>query len=199
MSDDLLEKIDEEALEEAIDGGGKAKGLFGKFPFMKKILGNKKRLIMIAAGLGLVIVLFMGIWIFFFSGPDEEEDTSHDGSPVTQEGIPAGLEQNAGIIFEDIVVLEPFERIPLKGNSAMGTISLTVLLELTEHQYRKHVYTMEDRIRNIISGQIREMTWLELRNPEGKIKLKYELLKRMNSIFPKVTVRHIYFTNFIMQ
>ncbi len=199
MSDDLLEKIDEETLDEAMDGVGSSKGLSGKFSFIKKILGNKKRLIMIVAVLGLVIALFMGIWIFFFAGSDEAKNIPIDGPDVTQEGIQSGLEQNAEMIFEDIVVLEPFERIPLKGNSAMGTISLTILLELTEHQYRKQVYTMEDRIRNIISGQIREMTWLELRNPEGKIKLKYELLKRMNSIFPKVTVRHIYFTNFIMQ
>ncbi len=199
MSDDLLEKIDEETLDEAMDGGGSSKGLSGKFSFMKKILGNKKRLIMIVAGLGLVIVIVLVAWIFFFSGSDEDENIPLDSFPVTQEGIQPGLEQNAEMIFEDIVVLEPFERIPLKGNSAMGTISLTILLELTEHQYRKQVYTMEDRIRNIIAGQIREMTWLELRNPEGKIKLKYELLKRMNSIFPKVTVRHIYFTNFIMQ
>ncbi len=199
MSDDLLEKIDEETLDEAMDGDGSSKGLSGKFSFIKKILGNKKRLIMIAAGFGLVIIVALVAWIFFFSGPDEAENIPIEGPAVTQKGIQSGLEQNAEMIFEDIVVLDPFERIPLKGKSAMGTISLTILLELTEHQYRKQVYTMEDRIRNIISGQIREMTWLELRNPEGKIKLKYELLKRMNSIFPKVTVRHIYFTNFIMQ
>ncbi len=199
MPDDLLEKMDEEDLDGAIDNGNASKGMAGKFSFMKKILGNKKRLIMIVGGFVLVFALLIGVWIFFFAGPGEEEETSLDSPPATQEGIPPGFEQNAEMIFDDIVALEPFERIPLKGNSAMGTISLTILLELTEHEYRKQVYTMEDRIRNIISGQIREMTWLELRNPEGKIKLKYELLKRMNSIFPKVTVRHIYFTNFIMQ
>ena len=58
---------------------------------------------------------------------------------------------------------------------------------------------MEGRIREIITNQLEEMMWLELRNPEGKIILKYNLLKRMNAIFPKLTVRNIYFTYFIMQ
>ncbi len=81
----------------------------------------------------------------------------------------------------------------------MGLINLDISLELMDHRYRKQVVSMQDRIRKIIMGQVREMRWLELRAPEGKIQLKYELLKRINSIFPKVMVRNIYFTNLIMQ
>ncbi len=103
------------------------------------------------------------------------------------------------MVFEDIIELEPFERIRLKSSSTMSLISMNLSLELIDHQYRKQVFSMEERIRKIITGQVEEMTWLELRNPEGKIMLKYNLLKRINSIFPKAMVRNIYFTNFIMQ
>jgi flagellar FliL protein len=58
---------------------------------------------------------------------------------------------------------------------------------------------MEDRIRTIVTQQVGTMTWLELRNPEGKIMLKYNLLKRINAVFPKPMVHNIYFTTFIMQ
>lgn len=97
------------------------------------------------------------------------------------------------------MVLEPFERIPLKSGSTMGLISLDIALELTDHRYRKQVYTVQDRLNRVVESKVREMTWLELRSPEGKIRLKYELLRQMNSIFPKVTIRNIYFINFLMQ
>jgi len=58
---------------------------------------------------------------------------------------------------------------------------------------------VEDKIRQIVTTQAEGMSWLELRNPEGKIMLKYDLLKRINSIFPETVVRNIYYTNFLMQ
>ncbi|MBU3953420.1 MAG: flagellar basal body-associated FliL family protein [Proteobacteria bacterium] len=58
---------------------------------------------------------------------------------------------------------------------------------------------MQEKIRKIIMGQVREMGWLELRNPEGKLQLKYDLLGRINALFPRVMVRDVYFTNLIMQ
>ena len=145
-----------------------------------------------------LVSTFSGVWFFFFRGSPEEASLSN-GRSATEEKAPGESDQIAEIIFEDIIELEPFERIRLKTNSAMGLVSLNISLELSDHRYRKQVYSMEDRIRKIIIGQVREMRWLELRNPEGKIHLKYELLKRLNSIFPKVMVRNIYFTNLIMQ
>jgi flagellar FliL protein len=146
-----------------------------------------------------MLMLVAGSLVFFFSGSDDKATESDDLAEMTGEGGQAALEKALDIVFEDIVVLAPFERISLKSSSAMGMISLDIALELTDHRSRKMVVAVEDRLRKIIQGQVREMTWLELRNPEGKIRLKYELLKRMNSVFPKVTIRNIYFTNFLMQ
>jgi len=176
----------------------------GKETLVKRLLGSKKRLLLILGIGGVLMGILAGGWIFFRGSPEQatlangesvmEENRAYSGSG--ESGQAAQIEE---IVFEDIVVLEPFERIPLKTNSAMGLISLDISLELMDHRYRKQVYAMQDRIRKIIMGQVREMRWLELRAPEGKIQLKYELLKRINSIFPKVVVRNLYFTNLIMQ
>lgn len=173
-----------------------------KKALVKRLLGSKKRLFLILVIGGGLMGMLAGSWFFFLRGSPEQA-TLANGPSATQEnqdseesGQAAQIEE---IVFEDIIELEPFERIPLKGNSAMGLISLNISLELMDHRYRKQVYLMQDRIRKIIMGQVREMRWLELRAPEGKIQLKYELLKRINSIFPKVMVRNIYFTNLIMQ
>ena len=161
----------------------------------KNIFKSKKSIIIIAVFFVLLIDIGAGTWFFFIkAGPKEEQ-----AIVVVEKRIEETAAQEQGIIFEDIVELEPFERIPLKSSSTMGLVSMNLSLELTDPGYKKQIVTMKGRIREVITNQLEEMAWLELRNPEGKIILKYNLLKRINAIFPKLTVRNIYFTYFIMQ
>ncbi len=158
-------------------------------------LKTKKVLIIMGAAAMFLVLLVVGLMIFVFGNDKEPEVIPANGQP----GVEGSVNQEQEIVFEDIVELAPFERIHLKTSSTMGLISLNVSLELTDYRFRKQIFSMEERLRQIVETQVAEMTWLELRNPEGKIRLKYELLKRMNSLFPKTTVRNIYFTYFIMQ
>lgn len=191
MAEDSVENDLEEPEKESVKTG-----LVGKIKeFVKKIFGSKKSIIIIAVSFVLFIVLCAGAWFFFFKSTPEDEPSSIVAEKMVEDT--ASREQE--IVFEDIVELEPFERIPLKTSSSMGLLTINLSLELTDQRYRKQIFTMEERIREIITSQVQEMTWLELRNPEGKIILKYNLLKRINSIFPKLTIRNIYFTYFIMQ
>ena len=168
---------------------GKLTGIF------KKVFSSKKSIIIIAVSFILLITLMVAsFFLFFKSSPEEEQNQI-----ALQEELAATELREQEIVFEDIVELEPFERILLKPGSAMGNLSINIALELTDQRYRKQIFTMEERIRKIITDQIAQEGWLELRNPEGKIVLKYNLIKRINSIFPKITIRNIYFTYFIMQ
>lgn len=190
MAEDILD----DALEDSSNEIKDRKKISLKKMF-ERILGYKKVILIIAVSLFVLISLVAGGRLFFFKGSagdvQESMTSSKDSLPETAWGN--------DVVFEDIVDLEPFERIQLKGTSAMGLISIHLSLELTDHQYSNQFYTMQDRIRKIITGQVEEMTWLVLRNPEGKIMLKYNLLKRINSIFPKPAVGNVYFTYFIMQ
>ncbi|MCP4673333.1 MAG: flagellar basal body-associated FliL family protein [Desulfobacula sp.] len=191
----MAEESIENDLEEAEKVSAKAELVEKTTRIFKKIFKSKKSIIIIAVSFVLIIGLGVGAWFLFFNvSPEEEQAKIASEKMLGNTSI-----QEQEIIFEDIVELEPFERIPLKSSSSMGLISMHVSLELTDQRYRKQIFTMEERIREIITGQIQEMTWLELRNPEGKLLLKYNLLKRINSIFPKLMVRNIYFTYFIMQ
>ncbi|MCP3873489.1 MAG: flagellar basal body-associated FliL family protein [Desulfobacteraceae bacterium] len=190
---DSLNEIKDEKKESLMK-----KVLFKVKAFFSQVLGSKKVIIIIAISLVLFLSLIIISSIFFFK-EKPEDGQERKSTIVTEKDIKSTLEQKDDVIFEDIIDLAPFERIELKTSSTMSLISMNLSLELTDHRFRKQIYTMEDRIRKIIVGQAEEMTWLELRNPEGKIMLKYNLLKRINSIFPKPTVRNIYFTYFIMQ
>lgn len=162
---------------------------------LKKILGSKKAILIIAVSIFLLIAFGFLLWFFVFAnGSDDVLKPMQESSQTT-----APILEERDIIFEDIIELEPFERIPLKTSSTMGQVSLQLSLELVDPRYRKQIYSLEDRIRTIVTQQVRNTTWLELRNPEGKILLKYDLLQRINAIFPNATVRNVYFTQFIMQ
>jgi len=182
--------IDEDVLDKSVEDTSKKSSKMRML--FKKIFGSKKAIIITALSLALLISLVLGLLLLFFKGSPEETQDVQDVRNII-------VEQQEAIVFEEIIDLEPFERIRLKAGSTMVLISMDLSLELMDHRYRKQVYTMEERIREIVKGQMEEMTWLELRSPEGKIMLKYNLLKRINSIFPKYRIRDIYFTNFIMQ
>jgi len=206
LTEVILEEMDEDSTEDVLDdtvedssGKFSKKSFFLKIKnFFKQIFSSKKRILIIAVSLVIGIIIITGCLIFFLKkSPDETMNAQNNIAPG--ENIETALTQEQEIVFEDIVELEPFERIPLKAGSIMSLVSVNLSLELIDHRYRKQIYTMEDRIRKIITGQVEEMTWLVLRSPEGKIMLKYNLLKRINSIFPKPVARNIYFTLFIMQ
>ena len=204
MAEDLLEEIGVDELTESInDGDGDLDEDFVKKGFIDKllsVLGKKKLIIILLLFLLLLGGIGTGVFFFLFSDKEEEVPEQPVGeNVVTEESIQAALEDQSKTIFEDIVQLEPFEQIFLRQNSNMDYISLGIALEMMDPGFRRQVYTMGPRIRKIIETQVRQMRWMELRSPQGKLKLKFALLNRINQIFPKVAIRHIYFTNFIMQ
>ncbi|WP_320043925.1 flagellar basal body-associated FliL family protein [uncultured Desulfobacter sp.] len=202
VADDLLEKLeDDELIESMNDEDGDSEEKPVKTGFIGKLLSGKKKLIIILL-LALFLLIGIGAGAFLLLSGGKEEETQEQATEedvVTEESIQAALEDQNKAIFEDIVQLEPFEQIFLKQDSTMHYISLGIALEMIEPEFRRQVYTMEPRIRKIIETQMRQMRWMELRTPQGKIKLKVALLNRINQIFPKVAIRHIYFTKFIMQ
>lgn len=151
-----------------------------------------------AASLVLLTGLAIGAWHVLFNDVAQEVPAVQEvlASPGNPQAI---LTHEAESEFEDMIDLEPFDHLPLMTGSTMSRVSMNLSLELIDIRFKEQVNDMADPIREIISGQVQQMTWLSLRSPEGKIMFKYTVLKRINSLFPKATVRNIYFTSFIMQ
>ncbi len=186
---------------------GKLTKIFKKISLPKL---SKKAIIIIAVSSVLLIILIVTSLFFIFKSSskddinnialNEELTTTEAREQDTVGSDIVGLNiVGSDIVFENIVDLEPFERIALKTGSTMKFVTINLSLELTDQRYRKQIITMEERIRKIITDQVNRMAWFELRSPEGKIMLKYNLIKQINSIFPKLPIRNIYFTYFIMQ
>jgi flagellar protein FliL len=170
------------------------------FHFIRK--PGKRNLVI--SGVCLAVILAAGAWFFFFNAPASDKkdlaattisaEDMRDG-----EHIAAMLQTADDTVFTDIVTLEPFELLSLKGTSTMAHVDMDIALELIDPDAREQLAVMKNRINDIVQGQVRESTWLELRTPEGKIQLKYDLLQRINSLFATPVVRNVYLTKFLMQ
>ena len=166
-------------------------------------IGNMGKRALFVSGAVVVVLLAAGAWFLFFSAPDA--DTTDTAAPTIAEDIPeqeqiaAMLQTTDDAFFTDIMTLKPFEQLALKNSSAMAYVDMEIVLELIDPEARDRLALMENRIHEIVQGQAKELTWMELRNPEGKIQLKYDLLKRINSLFSTPVVRNVYFTRFLMQ
>lgn len=200
MKNDPDADLSDDGLESPLAGTGKSriKGLAAGLSVRIKGLGktffsSKKAVMITAAGIILLIGGITGTLFFLGKSPESDQNTQK------KEASQAAAPLMAPAVFEDIVALAPFERLRLKNGSSMTLISINLSLELTDSRYKHEVHAVEDKIRQIVTTQVEGMSWLELRNPEGKIMLKYDLLKRINSIFPETVIRNIYYTNFLMQ
>ncbi len=187
----ILEELEAEAAKES--RGFITKLLVGGFHRLAGLFPKKKWIWMGVAAL-VLLGLAGGVGYFVFTPGAEEVDPPPDPA---QEAVEAPAVSQP--IFEDIILLEPFGQIRLAGGSAMKFASVEISLELMDVEFRRQVFSKTDRIREIVLSQFGEMPWMDLRSTGGKIRVKYELLRRINAVFPRPMVRNLYFTNFIMQ
>ncbi len=168
-----------------------------------RFIGNIRKRNLFILGAVAVVLLVIGAWFFLFSAPgaDTTDTAAHTiaADKPGQDQIAAMLRTTDDAFFADIMTLKSFEQLFLKNTSAMARVDMDIALELIDPDAREKLALMENRIYEIVQGQVRELTWLELRNPEGKIQLKYDLLKRINSLFSTPVVRNVFFTKFLMQ
>ncbi len=159
------------------------KGLFNK-PSKKKLT---------------IIILFSAAFIFiivsalmFFIKSDKDEAAANKESGV--ENI-----QINQISYDNITVLKPFTWIQLKDSSYMQKVSIGIAIELVSKDKVEMVETKRGDIRTLVRKMTKEMSWMELRSSEGKIKFKYLLITEINLLFPDAIVRNLYLTHFIMR
>lgn len=161
----------------------------------KKRFG-KKFLVISLLVLLLVIAGAGAAWFFFLKGPDKDET---DAKPSQAEDAEKRKSVPVEPRFKDVVELEIFELLDLKPSGNMKAITLEIALELENPGMRQEIEANILSIRKIIETQTSEMTWLDLRAPEGKITLKLKLIKSINQSLATAKIRDLFFTNLTMQ
>lgn len=206
---DLRNDFEEDALEDILNasagktsparGKGPKPGLIVKVKQKLKVFSISKKVLMISL---VAILLISGLTVggvLFLKKKPEKVQEAHDQIEQKKEEVKIESHLPKGPEFNDIVTLKSFEHLLLKEDSDMKAIRLSLSLELFDSRDKQKVEAAQEKIGQIIEQKMKQMTWQDLRDVEGKIKLKYDLLKQINAIFPEIMIRNIFFTNFIMQ
>ncbi len=144
---------------------------------------------------------FFAWWFFFLKGSDKISLDKAKQAAQTVQAEKNGDKKNKPQ-FKNIVELAPFVKIKLKPSGNFSLITMSIALQLADNNMRQTIEADKSIIRKIITHETEKMTWFVLRNPEGKLKLKYNLIKTINSALSKSSnakINNLYFTNFIMQ
>jgi len=78
---------------------------------------------------------------------------------------------------------------------AKVSITIEVVNEKVQNEVNQYMPAIKDAIVDLISSKY----YKDIKTPEGREKLKIELLKRLNALLPNGGVKAVYFTSFVVQ
>lgn len=174
------------------DGEAGADGAAPKQGFVKKLLGNKKLLIMAGGGLVLLLALVGGgTYYFFFTGSSAKKAQmamagTHEQLPVTPPNI-------TFYDVPDIIVNIQ------SADSTPAYLKLSVALELESPEERAGMVALQPRIVDQFQGYLRELRMDDLKGSAGVVRLKEELLRRINVAAAPYRVRDVLLKQMIVQ
>ncbi|MBF0377729.1 MAG: flagellar basal body-associated FliL family protein [Desulfamplus sp.] len=181
----------------------KKEGEPAKKSFFKKIFSLKFMIIFL-----ILIVILAGAgfagWYFFLKKIDAdkaeqakiEENSKTEKGEVDKDGKPILPPEPD---FPDIVDLEKFEKIKLQESESLSYLTLKLSIEINKPEMRKEIEANTDKLRQVVESEIKKMSWLTLRTPDGKLNFKYRLIQELNKSLPSKIIKNIYFTTFIVQ
>jgi flagellar protein FliL len=170
--------------DETKDGEG-AEGAEPKKGFSKKLL-----LIAGAGGLVLLLAIGGGVYYFFFSGSG---DSASKTKLASANGAPLVAPQVVFFDMPDLVVNIQ------SADGAPAYLKLAVSLELDGADEKPGLQALMPRIVDQFQSYLRELRIDDLRGSAGVMRLKEELLRRINVAAAPFSVRDVLLKEMIVQ
>jgi flagellar FliL protein len=158
--------------------------------FIKKLLGNRKLLMIAGGGVLLLLVgIGAGLYFFVFSGSDDEPVQTASAVPQ----MPAVPPQVAYYDMPDLIA-----NIQSADGSPMY-LKLVVSLELYTPEEKAGIDALKLRIVDQFQGYLRELRADDLKGSAGIMRVKEELLRRTNVAAAPYKVRDVLLKEMIIQ
>jgi len=150
--------------------------------------GGKKKLIIIIAAVVLLAAIGGGAAFFLMGDKEKKPDPEAEAAAMAATAKNVGPMVNLDAFVVNI--LDDEESRYLKA-----AITLEVDTQLTADEINLRLPQLKDAILLLVGNK----TFSELRDMQGKMQLRAELLNRINEILSKGKVKRIYFTDFVVQ
>jgi flagellar FliL protein len=175
------DKGEPELDEENDDAGGEAapKGRFSK------------KFLMIAGGGALVVLLLLGggVYFLFFSGPSDADKPKMVGNVVLPVVPPT-------VVFYDMPDLVVNIQ---SADSTPAYLKLSLALELAAPEEKPGIQVLMPRIVDQFQSYLRELRIDDLHGSAGVLRVKEELLRRVNAAAAPYPVRDVLLKEMIVQ
>jgi flagellar FliL protein len=149
-----------------------------------------KKFLLIAGGAALMVVLALGAGAWFFFFRSAQSDVSKNAEA---QAIPLVPPQVAYYDMPDLVVNIQ------SGDGSPAYLKLSVSLELISMTEKSGIQVLMPRIVDQFQGYLRELRVDDLRGSAGIIRLKEELLRRINVAAAPYPVRDVLLKEMIVQ
>jgi flagellar FliL protein len=150
-----------------------------------------KKFLLIAGGGGLVLLLALGagVYFFFFSGPDDAHKPKMVGNVV----LPLVPPQVVFYDMPDIVVnIQSADATPVY-------LKVAVALELEAPEEKPGIQVLMPRIVDQFQSYLRELRVDDLHGSAGVLRVKEELLRRINAAAAPYPVHDVLLKEMIVQ
>lgn len=210
--DDFADDLEDEELDEEEEGEGKKKGKLPKL---------SKKMMIIA--LGAVIILggggFFG-YKKFMAKPEpsevveeaenglvaaEEEITQEVaqdlGEEITDDVVAGGAGTGEGAAGEGASIVYPLDPFTVNLADPVGNryLRIRLALDLSSLELEAEVARKIPQLKDALLLLLSSKSFAEINSMEGKLKMKSQILHRVNQIITSGPVTTVYFTEFVIQ
>ena len=149
--------------------------------------GSSKKLIIIIAAV-LVLLIGVGVGVFMFMGGEEKKSPEQEQAELEKQAAAVGPMVNIETFIVNIIDEE--ESRYLKASITLEVNTPEATMEVTERMPQ-----IKDGILLLVGNK----SYGELKDLQGKIQLRAELINKINSLLVRGKVKRIYFTDFVVQ
>lgn len=167
--------------------------------------GKKKSPLKLIIILVVVLVLLVGgglaAYLFLFKSKGGQEAGAHteEKAPAKEEKKAGDKEKKKGEKTKTVVYSMGAIIVNLADQGVQRYLKVQIAVELDNPKLEEEVKKREPQIKDIIISVLSSKTVSDVNNPQGKIALKQEIIKRANMVLTEGEITDLFFSEFIVQ
>lgn len=147
----------------------------------------------------MVFFIILGVGILLLGGGGFFAYTKFlANKPAVEEVASQEATKGAAPVIGEMLVMEPFV-VNLADPKGKRYLKVKIELELENKEAVDKATKVSPKLRDMVIMMLTSLGFEEVMTPEGKIRVRDELLERFNEIMRPDHIKNIYFTEFVVQ
>jgi len=155
--------------------------------------GGSKLLLIVIIVLLLILLIVGGLVAYFLLKGDETQNQPQEPQKIEKKKKVENMTEIGPIYPLDQFIVN------LVSNNSSRYLKCKIDLELDSPELQQEVDKKLPAIRDLIIRILSSKTVEEIQTAKGKEKLKEEIKRKINEILTTGEIRHVYFTEFVIQ